>query len=138
MGPSSLNEMLFRPQGATGVGADVQPFSINELFLNKDVSQSLLKIEQPELLSMKPSQLYEKIKAIAVQRYQYTLLPEKQVELKCISSATNKYALLRDICIKVGIKILSHSHKDYILENDLKALQTKLAEAQQQQNQQLQ
>lgn len=49
------------------------PFSIGELFKDKTVASSLIKLEQPEVLSLKPTQLYEKIKVIAAKRYGYTL-----------------------------------------------------------------
>jgi hypothetical protein len=26
---------------------------------------------------------------------------------------------MRDICLKLGIKMLSHTHKDYIMDNDI-------------------
>ena len=109
--------MLFRPLGSE----DSVPFSISELFKNKTVATSLIKLEQPEVLSLKPAQLFEKIRIIAAKRYGYTL-PENQTDLKCLASANNKLSLLRDICIKIGIQILAHSHKDYVLDNDPKIL----------------
>ncbi|MFS8159934.1 MAG: hypothetical protein ACMG6E_06935 [Candidatus Roizmanbacteria bacterium] len=34
--------------------------------------------------------------------------------------------MLRDICMKLGIKIISHEHKELILDNDINVLQNKL------------
>lgn len=62
--------MLFKPQG------DVQSFSIDELFKSKDVATNLHKIEQPAALILKPSELYQRIREIALKRFGYTL-PEK-------------------------------------------------------------
>jgi hypothetical protein len=52
---------------------DLQSFSIDELFKEKSISASLLNIEKPTALSMKPQDLYERIKAIAKWRYQYEM-----------------------------------------------------------------
>lgn len=75
---------------------------------------------------MKPSELYERIKYIAQKRYSYDL-PEKQTDLKCLQHANYKISLLRDLCIKLGIKIVSHQNKDYILDNDESALINKIS-----------
>ena len=71
--------MLFRPQG------EVPTFKLEELFKSKDVANSLYLIEQPAALSLKPAELYQRIKEIASKRFGYTL-PEKQSELKCLST----------------------------------------------------
>lgn len=104
--------MLFKPN------QDVPTFVINELFKEDSVSKTILKIDLPSSLSLKPSDLYNRIRDIATKRYGYEL-PLSQTELKCLQHPNNKIALLRDLCIKLGIKILSHQHKDYILDNDI-------------------
>jgi hypothetical protein len=48
---------------------DLQTFSIDELFKEKAISQNLLTIEKPSALSMKPQDLYERIRSIAKWRY---------------------------------------------------------------------
>ena len=102
-------------------------FKMDDIFKNPIISKGLIKIEKPAVLNMKPAELYARIKDIAQKRYGLTL-PENQTELRCLQSATTKLSLLRDICIKVGIKVLSHSSKDYILDNSIETLETKLAQ----------
>lgn len=80
----------------------------------------------PVSLKLKPSELYARIKSIASGRYHYQL-PEKQTELLCLQNANNKISLLRDICIKLGIKLITHESKELILDNDLNTLQGKLS-----------
>jgi len=105
----------------------VPSFDVDQLFQEKSVSQSLLKIERPEALQLSPSQLYEKIRYVAKKRYSFEL-PEKQTDLKCLQNANHKISLLRDICIKIGVKILSHTDRDYILDNDANVLLNKLTQ----------
>jgi hypothetical protein len=50
-------------QGATA--QEVQPFTIEGLFIETSVFKGLLPLEEPESLSMRPSELYEKIRIIA-------------------------------------------------------------------------
>ena len=66
--------------------------------------------------------MYEKVKELALKRYGCTL-PEKQSELKCLQNACNKISLLRDICLKLGIKILG---REYVMDNDPNALLSKV------------
>lgn len=49
-------------------------------------------------------------------RYGYEL-PEKQTEIKSLQHPTSKLALLRDICLKLGVKILAAT-KDISLDNE--------------------
>ncbi len=41
---------------------------------------------------------------------------------------------MRDLCLKLGIKMLSHSYKDYILDNDVNVIQTRLTQSIQSEN----
>lgn len=97
---------------------ELQNFSIDELFKDSSIAKGILYIEKPQALSLKPVDLYTKIKELAQKRYGYEL-PEKQTDLKCLQNQNNKISLLRDLCLKLGIKLLSHTDKDYILDNDI-------------------
>ncbi len=111
--------MLFRSN------QDADLFNVDELFKEKSISQNLLTIEKPKALALKPSELYQRIKDIALWRYKYTL-PENQTDLKCLQSSNYKISLLRDLSLKLGLKILNSSSKDFILENDEGILLNKL------------
>ena len=76
-----------------------------------------MKIDLPASLQLKPAQLYQKIRHIVQARYRFSL-PEKQEELVCLKSGSNKLSLLRDICLKLGIKLVASDDREYILEND--------------------
>lgn len=112
--PADLGEMLLK-QGA----GDIQPFFIDGLFIDTQIFKGLLPLEQPATLSLKPSELYAKLRIIARQRYGYDL-PANQSELKCLQNATNKLATLRDICLKLGVKVTNG--KDFFLDNDISQL----------------
>lgn len=101
-------------------GAGVQPFAVEGLFVDQSVFKGLIPLENPEVLSLKPSQLYAKIRVVARQRYGF-ILPEKQTELRCLQHATNKLAVVRDLCLKLGVKLLSHASHDLNLDNDISA-----------------
>ena len=111
---SDLQSMLFKPQ------QDIQQFSIDELFKEEGVAKSLYKIDLPFSLKMKPSDLYERIKEVAQKRYSHNL-PENQKDLGCLKDSSSKLAILRDICVKVGIKLLQ-GQKEFLLENNEQAL----------------
>lgn len=96
-------------------------FTLDELFKEKSLSTNLFLLQKPTALSLRPQDLYEKIREIALKRYSYQL-PESQTDLKCLQHPNYKLSLLRDLCIKLGIKVLSHKNKDYILDNDASTL----------------
>ena len=52
---------------------DIQNFSIDELFKDQQIAHGLLHIDRPSALSLKPNDLYHRIKEIAVRRYGYEL-----------------------------------------------------------------
>jgi hypothetical protein len=62
---------------------DIQPFAVEGLFIDPSVFKGLLPIEEPEILKLKPSELYDKIRAVVKNRYGLTL-PSKQSELRCL------------------------------------------------------
>jgi hypothetical protein len=45
------------------------------------------------------------------------VLPLKQKDLLCLQKANTKLAVMRDICMKIGVKLVSH---EYNLDNDVK------------------
>jgi len=63
---------------------------------------------------------------VAKKRFSYEL-PEKQIDLKCLSHANYKLSLLRDLCLKLGIKLVKHEDREYLLENDDNVLLNKIA-----------
>ena len=48
------------------------------------------------------------------------VLPAKQKNLLCLQKANTKLAVLRDICLKIGVKLVS---REYNLDNDVKLAQ---------------
>jgi hypothetical protein len=76
--PADLGEMLLKT-----TSGDIQPFAVEGLFIDPSVFKGLLPIEEPEILKLKPSELYEKIRAVVKNRYGLTL-PAKQSELRCL------------------------------------------------------
>jgi hypothetical protein len=116
--PADLGEMFLK-QGASG--ADTQPFAVDGLFIDPAVFKGLLPIEEPSILRRKPSEFYAQIRDVARIRYGMEL-PQRQSELRCLQHANTKLALLRDLCLKVGIKLISHANRDFVLDNDLKVV----------------
>lgn len=81
-------------------------FLINETFTsNNKFFNSLfeLKNEEVKKFFIKPSELWGRIKEIALKRYGYTF-PEKQ-NFDNVEPIINKFGLLRDLCLTVGIQI---------------------------------
>ena len=109
---------MFLKQGVSG---ETQPFAVEGLFIDPAVFKGLLPLEDPAILKMKPSEFYAKIREVSNIRYGMEL-PQKQSELRCLQHANNKLALLRDVCLKVGIKLISHANREFILDNDVKVI----------------
>lgn len=97
-------------------------FESAELFKEPEIALSICDSPDYEVLNLTPKQLYNEIKNLASKRYQYNLLPKKMSQLKILESHENKFSVLRDICITVGITINFRGNgtedKHYILEND--------------------
>jgi hypothetical protein len=101
---------------------EAQQFSIDELFKEHAVSVNLFTIPLPECLTLTPADIYNRIKQIAANRFRYTALPERQHDLLSLAHSSTKIAILRDLCIKIGIKIRCQISEEYILDNDLAVL----------------
>jgi hypothetical protein len=54
-------------------GADLQPFSVDGLFIDPQVFKGLYHIEEPAILRQKPVDLYEQIRNVALHRYSMVL-----------------------------------------------------------------
>ena len=109
---------MFLKQGVSG---ETQPFAVEGLFIDPAIFKGLLPLEEPAILKMKPSEFYTKVRDIANIRYGMEL-PQKQSELRCLQHSNNKLALLRDICLKIGIKLISRANREFILDNDLNVI----------------
>ena len=72
-------------------------------------------------LKMKPDDFYKRIKFMVMKRYGYEL-PEKFIDLECRKSHKNKIATLRDLCLKIGIKIHSKNYELSEEEGEAKIL----------------
>jgi len=59
---------------------------------------------------MRPEELYGRIREIAKVRYGVEM-PKRQAEVRCLQMANNKLAILRDLCLKVGIKLISQANR---------------------------
>ena len=66
------------------------------------ISTGLFRLNLAKGLTLKPSEIYDEIKKIAKARFSHDL-PEDSKKLTCLSNPSNKFALLREICIKIGI-----------------------------------
>lgn len=84
---------------------EVLPFAVEGLFIDTSVFKGLLPLEEPSVLTLKPKEFYAKIRTVAKQRYSLEL-PEKQSDLRCLQSGVTKLAVLRDLCLKVGVKLI--------------------------------
>jgi hypothetical protein len=106
---------------ASAVVEEVQPFAVDGLFIDMQVFKGLLPIEEPGVLSLKPSEFYARLRIVARQRYGMEL-PEKQSDIRCLQQGVTKLAVLRDLCLKVGVKLIANSNREYVLDNDLKSV----------------
>jgi hypothetical protein len=86
---------------------DLQSFTIDELFKEKSISSSLFVVEKASALTLKPQDFYQRIREVALKRFSYDL-PAQQTDLKCLQHPNYKLSLLRDLCIKLGVKIVSY------------------------------
>ena len=115
--PTDISSVLFKTQ-------DMVSFSIDDLFKEQTISKSLIPIGEPACLKMTPRALYAQIRELANKRYGVEL-PEDQKSLLCLGNSYNKISLLRDVCIKIGVKV-NQGAKDFILDNDTQVLHFKL------------
>ena len=101
-GVKDINDLLFKQQNQSG-----EPFVFDsaELFKEPEVALSIHDSPEYDVLNLTPKQLYNEIKSLATKRYQYNLLPKKMHQLKILETHENKFSVLRDICMAVGIQI---------------------------------
>ena len=74
-------------------------------------------IEYPIYLSKTPSELWEEIQNISEKRYEYKL-SSSQYECPSLTNGNDKYAILRDLCLCIGIQL---ECKDYTLMSKSKS-----------------
>lgn len=87
------------------IGDNLQSKNVNSLCELKDLKEYLIK----------PSQFWNKIREIALQRYNHTI-PEK-VNFDYIDPVLNKFGLLRDFCLTVGLQIEATDYDLYYDSN---------------------
>mmetsp|Transcript_5854 Transcript_5854/g.9995 ORF Transcript_5854/g.9995 Transcript_5854/m.9995 type:complete len:170 (+) Transcript_5854:549-1058(+) len=82
-----------------------------------------------EPLKLTPKKLFSEIRGLAEKRYQYSILPKKLHQIKSLNKPVDKMAVLRDICLAVGITInfgksqaQGAEEKEVILENEGKLM----------------
>ncbi|CAI2365697.1 unnamed protein product [Moneuplotes crassus] len=83
-------------------------FEIKSLY-TKNFKSLIDDNKNSKYLSMKPSEFYQKITYLVKKRYGYDL-PAKLEDNECRKTYKNKAALLRDLCIKIGLKIHSKNY----------------------------
>lgn len=93
-------------------------FESTEIFLEPKISFGLYSQKPMDPFELKPSTLYKRIQELAEKRYSYKLLPDSISQLKCLSTANNKFSVLRDLCLCIGLKLNLHSDSELVLEND--------------------
>lgn len=81
---------------------DHEEFKVTDLFSLPIISTGLYRLYEPKGLSLKPSEIYAEVRAIAKARFSHDL-PEDPKKLICLASPLNKLAFLREICQKVGV-----------------------------------
>jgi hypothetical protein len=79
-----------------------EEFKLQELFSLPIISTGLFRLSLAKGLTLKPSEIYTEIKGVAKARFSHDL-PDDSKKLTCLSNPLNKFALLREICLKVGI-----------------------------------
>lgn len=89
------------------------------------VSVNVVKSPECASLTMTPKALYQEIRKLAEKRYNFTLLPKKMWQVKCLDSPANKMSVLRDICYAVGLQV--NLRPDMHLENDNEKLRSLIA-----------
>ena len=80
-------------------------FESTEIFLEPKISYGLYSQKLMEPFELRPSELYERVKDLAEKRYSYKHLPATLSELRCLSSPGNKFSVLRDLCLCIGLKL---------------------------------
>lgn len=93
-------------------------FEATEIFLEPKISYGLYSHKYMDPFALRPWELYDKVRQLAEKRYSYKLLPPTLFELKCLSTPGNKFSVLRDLCLCVGLKLNLQGDSELLLEND--------------------
>jgi hypothetical protein len=93
-------------------------FESTEIFLDSKISYGLYSQKPMDPFELRPSDIYERVRNLAEKRYAYKLLPDSLTKLKCLSTPGNKFSVLRDLCLCIGLKLNLHSDSELVLEND--------------------
>lgn len=97
-------------------------FEATEIFLEPKISFGLYSNKVMDPFELRPSDLYGRIRELAEKRYSYHLLPPSLTDLKCLSTPGNKFSVLRDLCLCIGLKMNLQADCELLLENDLTRL----------------
>ena len=77
-------------------------FDVAELFTQTLLAQGLHRLLPPSFMNIQPREIYEQVKEIAKVRFGHEL-PSEQKKLGCLQTANTKTALLRDLCMSLGV-----------------------------------
>jgi hypothetical protein len=115
--PKTIADILIAHQPIPG-HEEPEEFNVSDLFSLPIISTGLYRLYTPKGLTLKPSEIYAEVRAIAKARFSYDL-PEDSKKLICLASPLNKIALLREICQKVGIQMEFDHRRPIALSNNL-------------------
>ena len=104
-------------------GHEPEEFVATELFSLPLISTGLYRLYMPNGLKLKPLEIYDEIKQVAKARFGHEL-PDEMRKLHCLSSPLTKLALLREICLKLGIQIDFDAKRVIPLSNNLTEILT--------------
>ena len=118
-----MADVLFKGLNQTGEFSPENPagFLAEDLFTQPILAKGLLSVPRPACLSLTPAQLFEEIREIASKRFGFEL-PVDQVKMSCLSRSNNKTAMLRSLCIKIGIQLVAREDRDFILGNKIRQI----------------
>lgn len=111
----TIGDILLTPIQA---GNEPEEFKVSELFTLPLISTGLIRLYTPKGVTIRPSEIYDEIKQIAKSRFGHGL-PEDPRKLKCMSTPINKVALLREVCMLVGIQLDFDTKKHLLLSNNM-------------------
>lgn len=93
-----------KADGSDGSKPDRQAVYKISSLVNKNFKTLIDDNKNTKLFKLKPKELYAKVVRLVKKKYDYDLSPEL-VDLKCRKTYKNKVALLRDLCLSIGVKI---------------------------------
>ena len=91
---------------------------MQELFSMPYISTGLYRLKLPHALTMRHDDIYQEIRTIAQKRFEHQL-PAEIKKISCMSSPISKQAVLREICLKVGIQLECNPKKSFRLSNNM-------------------